>query len=118
MRKRSGNTWLDGRGPDGTGLARASRRTGMDRDRAEEIAIAALGFLAEEPPRLVRFLQVTGMEPAQLGAQAGQAHIQVAILDYLLADETLLLVFATEKHIDPLLLAPAHALLSGGGFGS
>ena len=115
MRKRSGNTWLDGRGADGTGVARG-RRTGMDPDRAEEIAIAALGFLAEEPQRLVRFLQVTGMQPAQLGAQAGQAHIQVAILDYLLADETLLLVFATEKHIDPLLLAPAQALLSGGGF--
>ena len=117
MRKRSGNTWLDGRGPDGSGVARGGR-SGMDHERAEEIAIAALGFLAEDPQRLVRFLQMTGMEPAQLGAQAGEPHVQVAILDYLLADETLLLVFATEKQIDPQALAPAHALLSGGGFGS
>ena len=102
MQKRSGRTVLGG-----------GRRVGLDPDRAEEIGLAALGFLAEEPGRLGRFLSETGMAPGDLGAQAGEPHMLVALLEHILADETLLLVFAAEKRIDPEHVGPACALLSG-----
>ena len=97
------------------GRAGASGRSRMDHERAEEIAIAALGFLTEEPQRLTRFMALTGLEPGDFGAGAGDAHLQVAILDHFLADETLLLVFAAEKHLDPEHVLQAQMLLSGGG---
>jgi hypothetical protein len=37
----------------------------------------------------------------------------VAILDYMLGDESLLLTFCQAAGIDPMSVAPAHALLSG-----
>ena len=88
----------------------------MDRAKAEEIGLAALGFLAEEPMRLGRFLSLTGMDPGDLGAQAGEPHMQAALLEHILSDETLLLVFAAEKRIDPEQVGPACTLLSGGEY--
>jgi hypothetical protein len=102
MQKRSGRTIL---GP--------KRRSGLDRALAEEIGLAALGFLAEDPGRLGRFLSLSGMEPGQLSAQAGEPHMQAALLDHILSDETLLLVFTTEKRFEPELIAPAQAMLAG-----
>ena len=92
----------------GNGLGR------MDRATAEEIAIQALGFLTEEPQRLTRFMALTGLEPADLGALAASPSLQMAVLDHILADETLLLVFAADKHIDPEHVLPAQMLLSQG----
>jgi Protein of unknown function (DUF3572) len=103
MQKRSGRTVL---GP--------SRKSGLDRTRAEEIGLAALGFLAEEPQRLGRFLSLTGMAPGDLAARAAEPHMQAALLEHILADETLLLVFTAEKRIDPEHVAPACSLLEGG----
>ena len=104
MEKRSGRTLL------------GSKRHGpVDRARAEEIGLEALGFLVQEPRRLGRFLSLTGMAPGDLGAQAGEPHMLAALLEHILEDETLLLVFAAEKRIDPEQVAPARALLSGTG---
>lgn len=91
-----------------------AKRGVMDRARAEEIGIAALGFLAEEPARLGRFLSLSGMSPAELTAQAAEPHMLAAILAYVLNDESLLLVFAAEKQIDPEHVGPAQMLLEGG----
>jgi Protein of unknown function (DUF3572) len=102
MRKRSGRTLLG-----------AKRGTGLDRERAEEIGLAALGFLAEEPQRLGRFLSLTGMAPGDLAARASEAPLQAALLEHILSDETLLLVFTAEKRIDPEHVTPAQTLLAG-----
>lgn len=101
MLKRSGNTIL---GP---------KRRPMDRAQAEEIGLAALGFLAEEPKRLTRFLSLSGLSPAELGAQAADPQMQAALLEHILADETLLLVLAAEKRIAPEDVAPAWRILTG-----
>ena len=93
----------------------SARRGGMDRERAEEIGIAALGFLSEEPQRLGRFLSLSGMSPGELTTQASEPHMLAAILAYVLNDESLLLVFAAEKQIDPEHVTPAQMLLEGGG---
>lgn len=102
MQKRSGRTVLGG----------AGRRQGLDLAQAAEMGLAALNFLAEEPKRLGRFLMETGMAPGDLLAQAGERHMQVALLEHILSDETLLLVFAAEKRFDPEHVAPARAMLA------
>ena len=79
---------------------------------AETIALLALQFLAEEPERLGRFLALTGLGPAELKEKAGSAAMLGAVLDYLLGDESLLLVFAATKGVSPQSIGPAQALLA------
>lgn len=86
----------------------------MDADQAERIAISGLAFLAEEPQRLGRFLALTGMGPADLRAHAESPQVLAAVLDHLLRDESLLMVFAAGSRIQPELIAPAYHALSGG----
>jgi hypothetical protein len=91
----------------------------MDAESAETIALSALAFLAEDLPRLGRFLALTGLGPGELRAEARQPRILAAVLNHLLQDESLLLVFAATTGVAPELVAPAHAILerqaSGGG---
>jgi hypothetical protein len=84
----------------------------LDRSAAESIALSALTFLAEDSVRLGRFLALTGMGPDDLRESAGSAGTLCAVLDYLLGDESLLLVFTASKGVPPQDLAPARALLA------
>lgn len=70
-------------------------------DAAEHLGIQALGFLAADPARLAGFLATSGYDPTEIRAQAGSAEFLAGVLDYLLADESMLLVFASEAGIDP-----------------
>lgn len=83
----------------------------MDADRAATIALKALAFLAEDTQRLGRFLALTGIGPAELKARAQSPLLLAAVLDHLLQDESLLLVFAADRSIAPELVGPAHVLL-------
>lgn len=83
----------------------------MDADFGETIALQALGFLAEEPERLGRFLALTGMGPHELRDKAQTPQVLLAILEYLMQDEGLLLVFTAGSGIAPDDIAPAHAQL-------
>ena len=65
----------------------------MQSDRAELIGVSALLFLAGDTDRLVRFLTLTGLGPAELRAEARSPRILAAVLEHLLQDESLLLVF-------------------------
>lgn len=87
----------------------------LDLDGAERIALGALRFLASEPQRLGHFLALTGIGPAELRTAASTAALQAAVLDHLLTDESLLLVFASEQSIDPTQIGYAHALLAREG---
>ena len=82
-------------------------------DDAEVIALQALGFLADDPQRLSRFLSLTGMEPVHLRPTAKTREFQDAVLEYMLGDESLLLTFCQDAGIDPMAIASAHALLNG-----
>lgn len=90
----------------------------LDLDGAERIAIRALGFLAGDPERLGRFLTLTGIGPSELREQAGRPEMLAAVLDHVLGDESMLLVFATEAGIAPDQVAPAAHLLSGAAGGA
>jgi hypothetical protein len=83
-----------------------------DRALAEDIAVSALLFLAGDGARLGRFLALTGLGPAELREEARSPRILAAVLDHLLQDESLLLVFASNTGTPPELVGPAHALLA------
>ena len=84
------------------------------REEAEAIAIQALGFLAAEPARLQRFLTLTGLSPQDLMASAGTPAMQASILEHLVGDESLLLMFATHCAIAPEHVEPARRALAAG----
>jgi Protein of unknown function (DUF3572) len=90
-------------------------------ETAEGIAAQGLAFLADDPERLGRFLAVTGLSPDQIRAQVDTHPFLAAVLEYLVGDESLLLVFAANTSIGPETVAPALALLqqaSGDSAGS
>lgn len=78
----------------------------------EMIAIGALGFLAEDPARLSRFLDITGLNPATLRKAAGEPRFLASVLDYLMADESLMLAFAAQNGASPETIAAASVALS------
>jgi hypothetical protein len=83
----------------------------LDRDRAEEIGVEALTFLAADDTRLARFLGLTGIAPGDLVAGARSPAMLTAVLEHLAGDESMLLVFAAEAGLPPEQIAGAIALL-------
>ena len=83
----------------------------MGVDAAETLAIAALGFLAEDGETLGRFLTATGLGPETLREAASSPGFLLAVMEFLLGDEALLLVFAERQRIRPMMVVAArHAL--------
>ena len=82
-----------------------------DLEKAEVLALQALDFLAQEPERLGRFLALSGIGPAQLRDSAGSPHTLAGVLDHLLQDESLLLVFCSLNGHLPQSVAPARQVL-------
>jgi hypothetical protein len=85
----------------------------LTHDEAEALALKALTFLASDAPRLLRFLRLTGLDADDLRRQAGEPAFLGAVMDHLLADQTLLLVFATDAGVRPEAIEEARAILSG-----
>lgn len=83
-------------------------------DEAEYLAIQVLAFLAEDAPRLERFLKLTGITPTALRDGAREPAILAALLDHLLGDESLLLTFAANTGTDPADVARARRTLERG----
>jgi hypothetical protein len=80
---------------------------GLTLETAEGIAVQGLVFLTAEPARLSRFLTLTGLDPGEIGKQAETPQFLAAVLEHLLADESLLLSFATNASVAPHLVTPA-----------
>jgi hypothetical protein len=96
----------------------AHRKDAIDRSRAEAIAAEALAALADDPPVLVRFLRDTGMGPADLAASAGTAETLIAVLEFVLADEALLLTVAARRSLPPEAFTAAIGVLQRPALGS
>ena len=62
-----------------------------ERHDPEGLAIAALLFIAAETETLSRFLELTGLDPGDVRAAAADQRFLLAVLDFLMADEPLLL---------------------------
>lgn len=90
-------------------MRRDSREAQMPSlDSARQLATDALLFLAQDDTRIVQFLNACGMDPTDLRASAGDDRTLAAVLDHLLAHESLLLVFAANARRQPTDIQPAH----------
>ncbi|WP_454916741.1 DUF3572 domain-containing protein [Xanthobacter sediminis] len=82
---------------------------------AQEVAVAALAFIAADGERLVRFLAETGLSPATLREAAGRKDFGAGVLEYIMSDEPLLIAFAAAQQLDPRHVVSAYAILSPPG---
>jgi hypothetical protein len=89
------------------------RPSSAAREAAEMLAIQALSFIAEEPERLAAFLNATGLTVERLRESARAPGFLGGVLEHMLADESLLLAFATAADIDPADIARARGALGG-----
>lgn len=88
--------------------SRAGRVTLAD---AEAVAAQAFAHLAGEPALLVAFLGATGLELDDVRERAGTREFLGAVLDYVVRDESLLIVFAAQAgHLPETVARAAHVL--------
>ena len=85
----------------------------VTQDRAFEIAIQALGWLAADIERLDRFLGLTGIDREGIRQAAQEPGFLSAVLEHLCADEESLLTFAGEADLRPEVIAGAREVLTG-----
>ncbi|MHA3977631.1 DUF3572 domain-containing protein [Halovulum sp. GXIMD14794] len=83
-------------------------------ERAESIAIAALGFIAAEPERAGAFLGATGASVEDLRQRARDPEFLGFVLDFLLQDDQAVMDFASEMPCRPEDVLRARAALPGG----
>jgi Protein of unknown function (DUF3572) len=73
--------------------------------------VSALTFIAADPDRLSRFLGITGLGPHNLRTSAADPAFLGSVLDYLVADEKLLVEFAADAGLKPEAVSRAHEAL-------
>jgi hypothetical protein len=86
----------------------------LSANEAEVIALKALDFLVSSTDRANRFLTLTGLEPFQLQSKASDRQFLAGVVEHLLADESLLIMFSQDNEIDPKLPAMAVEALRDG----
>lgn len=79
-----------------------------------ELALRALAFLSQDDERVSRFLALTGLDPGEVRGLLGERGFQLAVLDHLAGDETLLLEFAVAESLPPEAIGRARRALGGG----
>lgn len=84
------------------------------RASAQDLALGALAFLAQETDRIEGFFRMTGLDPGDVRALAGDSGFQLAVLDHLAGDEALLIDFAKWQGVPPETIGIARRLLGGG----
>jgi hypothetical protein len=81
------------------------------KQRAEEIAALALGFIASDEDRLANFFALTGVAPAEIRTSVTQPGFLASVLQHLLSDEASAATFAGENGLSPEDLQRAAARL-------
>lgn len=88
--------------------------TGQD---AEVLSIAILSWLASEPELLSRFLALTGVDPSDLRAAAGNRGFLAALVEFLMGHEPTLMAFCEATGTKPEQVVRAHASFGGAAQG-
>lgn len=83
-------------------------------DSAESLALQALAWLAAEDEAFGAFLAASGSDAGEVRARAAEPELLGSVLDFLLADEALLLRFCAGAGVNPEAPMRARALLPGG----
>ena len=85
------------------------------RENAEILALEGLAWLAAQEEGLGRFLDQSGIDGGALRAAAGRPETGMAVLDFLLAHEDLLLGFCESARVEPGVLHLARHCLQDAG---
>ena len=86
----------------------------VGRESAETIAAQALEWVAGEPERINGFLNLSGLSPGELIAQAADPRVLGAVLDFLLTEDRLVMAFCDEVGLAYTVPQAARAALPGG----
>ena len=82
-------------------------------ETAETIALNALSFLAESPDALESFMHQSGVDPATIRLRVAERDFLAAVLDFLMADEALLVRFCDSTRTEPRVVRQANYELGG-----
>ncbi len=74
---------------------------GIDARSAEDLAIAALAFVASDPVLLPRFLSLTGIDAGQIRQAAGEPGFLAGVLQFIRAHEPTLAAFCEASGVSP-----------------
>jgi hypothetical protein len=85
------------------------------KQRARELALDALLYLTKDQELMADFLAETGFAASDLRRHAGEPGFAGAMLDYLCSHESLLVAFAADRGIDPMMPEAARQYLASGG---
>lgn len=91
----------------------SEKRGHFTSEAAELLAIDALGFLANEPEALSRFLALSGLGPSLLRSAAADPAFLAGVLDHFLGHEPLLIAFAAHAGIPASHIAAARQAIGG-----
>jgi Protein of unknown function (DUF3572) len=84
----------------------------ITREFGENLAVQALGLLAQDPEQLGRFLAATGIGPDQIRRSAADPSFLAGVLDFVMGDEKLLLAVAEYAGVSLESVERAHLALS------
>ena len=82
-------------------------------DAARELAVSALGFIADVPEEMSRFLALSGIDPGAVRAAAAEPGFLGGVLAYIVGNERTLLAFAATAGIAPEEVEKARTVLAG-----
>ncbi len=86
----------------------------MSQDSAEAFAASVLAWLAEDHGRIGSFLGWSGENPASLRSRLTDPGLLLAVLDFLMTDEALLLEACAALDVPPETPGQARQSLPGG----
>ncbi|MBS0471700.1 MAG: DUF3572 domain-containing protein [Proteobacteria bacterium] len=83
----------------------------MTRDSAETIALEVLAFIAAADSALDRLMTLSGLDRDTLRRRANDPELHIALLDFILSDEQLLVEFCETSSYEPSAIHVAHHVL-------
>jgi hypothetical protein len=85
------------------------------RHTVQELGGLCLDFLVRDPEQLMRFMTVTGYDPAGLRKAVGSAALASALIDHFASNEALLLAFCSSVSMRPEEFMRVYWKLNPGG---
>ncbi len=85
-----------------------------NREEAEELAVAALLFIANDAELMPRFLNITGINASDIRQAASTKGFLAGVLQFIMAHEPTLISFSTESGYPPQSVGEAINFLPGG----
>jgi hypothetical protein len=84
---------------------------------ADEIAVAILTWLGQEPEMLTRFLSLSGLDAGSLRQFATSPGFATALMEFVMAHEPSLMAFSAHSGIAPAAVSAAWQKVSGPYYG-